>query len=166
MAVLCIVKDAGTEGGRTTASSDVGGTTRPYTTRVSDLDTVEPTHDRASAEWGALRGRLRHRFVEAIDIITILLQDAVILVAGFLVEFAYERWLRSSHPSFQLAVTLSSALFLLLYGITVTVHVVGYVRGQFGAFCDVPATAVAGRGGGARPDAGRTLVCEFAASDR
>lgn len=71
--------------------------------------------------------------VEAIDIITILLQDAVILVAGFLVEFVYERWLQSSYPTFQLAITLSSTLFLLLYAITVTVHVVGYVRGHFRA---------------------------------
>lgn len=79
-----------------------------------------------------MRTRLRHRATEAIDIITILLQDAVILLVGFLAEFAYDRWLHSSQPFFQLAISLSSALFLLLYGITVTVHIVQYVRGQFG----------------------------------
>jgi Tol biopolymer transport system component len=83
-------------------------------------------------EWEELRGRLRHRVTEAIDLIAILLQDAVIVLAGFLAEFAYDRWLHSSQPFFQLAISLSSALFLLLYGITVTVHIVNYVRQQFG----------------------------------
>ena len=69
---------------------------------------------------------------EVLRLIAILVQDAVILLAGFLAEFAYEHWLQSSHPFFQLAVSLSSALFLLLYSITVTVHIVQYVRGQFG----------------------------------
>src|SRR6185295_6208063 len=83
-----------------------------------------------SSEWTAFGGRLRRRTIEALDLITILLQDAVILVAGFAAEFAYDRWLHSTHPFFQLAISLSSALFLLLYGITVTVHIVHYVRGQ------------------------------------
>ena len=87
----------------------------------------------APGDWDELRARLRQRFTQVIDLITILLQDAVILLVGFLAEFAYERWLHSSHPFFQLAISLSSALFLLLYGITVTVHVVQYVRGQFGS---------------------------------
>src|SRR5439155_18571812 len=71
--------------------------------------------------------------IEVLRLIAILVQDAVILLAGFLAEFAYEHWLHSEHPFFQLAVSLSSALFLLLYGITVTVHIVQYVRGQLGA---------------------------------
>lgn len=96
--------------------------------------TVEP---RVPSEWEELRGYLRHQSVEVLRLIAILVQDAVILLAGFIAEFAYEHWLHSSHPFFQLALNLSSALFLLLYGITVTVHVVQYVRGQFGA---TPAT--------------------------
>lgn len=87
----------------------------------------------SSGEWQELRGRVRRRAVEALDLITILLQDAVILLAGFLAEFAYEHWLRSSHPLFQLAVNLSSGLFLLLYGITVTVHVAEYLGDRFGS---------------------------------
>ena len=98
---------------------------------------MEPSHDIApgeshSNEWQELRGHARHQTVEVLRLIIILLQDAVILVAGFLAEFAYEHWLHSSQPFFRLAISLSSALFLLLYGITVTVHVVGYVRGQLG----------------------------------
>ena len=85
-----------------------------------------------SNEWQELRGHARHQTVEVLRLIIILLQDAVILVAGFLAEFVYEHWLHSSQPFFRLAISLSSALFLLLYGITVTVHVVGYVRGQLG----------------------------------
>lgn len=99
---------------------------------VKTIQTIEPRPP-DSGEWLELRGRVRHRATEVIDLITILLQDAVILLAGFLAEFAYEHWLRSTHPFFQLAISLSSALFLLLYGITVTVHIVQYVRGQFGA---------------------------------
>ncbi|MSR22012.1 MAG: hypothetical protein EXR92_00390 [Gemmatimonadetes bacterium] len=60
------------------------------------------------------------------------MQNGVILVAGFLAEVAYGRWLDSSHPFFQVVISLSSALFLLLYAVTVTVHLVQYVRGQFG----------------------------------
>ena len=98
---------------------------------------MQPSSDIApeeshSNEWQELRGHARHQTVEVLRLILILLQDAVILVAGFLAEFAYEHWLHSSEPFFQLAIRLSSALFLLLYGITVTVHVVGYVRGQLG----------------------------------
>src|SRR5579872_129505 len=85
-----------------------------------------------SGEWDELRGHVRHQTIEVLRLIAILVQDGVILLAGFLAEFAYEHWLHSAHPFFQLAVSLSSALFLLLYGITVTVHIVQYVRGQFG----------------------------------
>ena len=99
---------------------------------------MEPSHDTSpeasrSGEWQELRGHFRHQTVEVLRLISILVQDAVILLAGFVAEFVYERWLHSSQPFFQLAISLSSALFLLLYCITVTVHLVNYVRGQFGA---------------------------------
>src|ERR1700674_2993372 len=94
-------------------------------------ETPEGSH--GPNEWDELRRHLRHQAVEVLRLIAILLQDAVILLAGFLAEFAYEHWLHSSQPFFQLAISLSSAVFLLLYGITVTVHIVQYVRGQFGA---------------------------------
>lgn len=84
------------------------------------------------SEWQELRGHFRHQAVEVLHLVSILVQDAVILLAGFVAEFVYERWLHSSQPFFQFALSLSSALFLLLYGVTVTVHVVNYVRGQFG----------------------------------
>ena len=42
----------------------------------------------ASGEWDELRARLRQRLTQVIDLITILLQDAVILLVGFLAEFA------------------------------------------------------------------------------
>jgi hypothetical protein len=58
------------------------------------------TESRAPIEWEELRGRLRRRITEAIDLIAILVQDAVILLAGFVAEFAYEHWLHSSHPFF------------------------------------------------------------------
>lgn len=83
--------------------------------------------------WGNLSDRLRHRAAEAIDLISILAQDSVILFAGFLAEYVSEHWFHSSHGFFQLATNLSSAVFLLLYGVTVSVHVVHYVRGQMGA---------------------------------
>ncbi|MSO56448.1 MAG: hypothetical protein EXQ55_05935 [Acidobacteria bacterium] len=53
-------------------------------------------------------------------------------MVGFLAEFVYKHWLHSTQPMFQLAINLSSGLFLLLYGVTVTVHVVEYVWGKFG----------------------------------
>jgi Tol biopolymer transport system component len=83
--------------------------------------------------WGDLSDRLRRRAAEAIDLVSILAQDSVILFAGFLAEYASDRWFHSSHGFFQLATNLSSAVFLLLYGVTVSVHVVHYVRGQMGA---------------------------------
>ncbi|MBI1954925.1 MAG: PD40 domain-containing protein [Acidobacteria bacterium] len=91
------------------------------------------TEQSRSSEWQELRGHVQHQTVEVLRLIAILVQDAVILVAGFIAEYAYEHWLHSEHPFFQLAVSLSSAFFLLLYVITVTVHVVQYVRGQVGA---------------------------------
>ena len=96
------------------------------------MEPVKPaeSHAPGSGEWQELRGHLRHQAVEVLRLIAILVQDAVILVAGFLAEFAYERWLHSEHPFFQFAVSISSAVFLLLYVVTVTVHVVQYVRGQ------------------------------------
>lgn len=86
------------------------------------MEPVKSADSRAphSGEWEELRGRVRHRVTEALDLITILLHDAVILLVGFLAEFAYERWLHSSQPFFQFALSLSSALFLLLYVVTVT----------------------------------------------
>ena len=56
----------------------------------------------------------------------------MILLAGFLAEFVYERWLHPTQPLFQFAISLSSGLFLLLYGVTVAVHVVEYVWAKFG----------------------------------
>ena len=47
----------------------------------------------------------------------LIVESVAVMLAGFLAEFVYERWLHSSHPFFQLAINLSSALFLLLYGI-------------------------------------------------
>src|SRR5689334_6359258 len=84
-------------------------------------------------EWRELRGHATHQTVEVLRLILILVQDAVILVVGFGAEFAYEHWLHSEHPFFQLAINLSSAFFLLLYVITVSVHIMQYVRGQVGA---------------------------------
>ena len=98
--------------------------------RVTEPASSVPPHD--SGDWDDLRRTLRHRAKEAVDLVSILVQDAVILVVGFLAEVVYERWLHSEQPFFRLAINLSSALFLLLYVITVTVHVVNYVRGQFG----------------------------------
>jgi Tol biopolymer transport system component len=87
-------------------------------------------------EWQQLRGNVRHLTVgmlgEIFAILRILLQDAIILVVGFAVEFAFEHWLHSEQPFFRIAINISSAMFLLLYGVMVTVHVVHYVREQFG----------------------------------
>ena len=69
---------------------------------------------------------------EIFALLRILLQDAIILVVGFAVEFAFERWLHTEQPFFRLAINISSAVFLLLYGVMVTVHVVHYVQEQFG----------------------------------
>ena len=63
----------------------------------------------------------------------ILLQDAWLLAAGFLVEYANKRWLHSEEPLFQLALSLSSALFFSLFAIRSMLHVVKYVRGQIAA---------------------------------
>src|SRR5438067_2426734 len=96
---------------------------------LSDETTAEQSNP---TEWQELRGHARHQTVEVLRLILILVQDAVILIAGFGAVFAYEHWLHSEHPFFQLALNLSSAFFLLLYVITVSVHVVQYVRGQVG----------------------------------
>ncbi len=87
-------------------------------------------------EWQQLRGSVRHQTVgmlgEIFALLRILLQDAIILVVGFAVEFAFERWLHTEQPFFRFAINISSAMFLLLYGVMVTVHVVHYVQEQFG----------------------------------
>src|SRR5260221_11513602 len=105
----------------------VGVCYRPLTPRQSkDYDVVP-------GDWDALRVRIPHRATESLDIITILLQDAVILVAGFITEYAYEHWLISAQPFFRVAVGLSSALFFVLYAVTVTVHVTEYIWQRFGS---------------------------------
>ncbi len=92
-------------------------------------------HNSGPEEWEQLRGSVRHQTVgmlgEIFALLRILLQDAIILVVGFAVEFAFEHWLHSEQPFFRLAINISSAMFLLLYGVMVTVHVVHYVREQF-----------------------------------
>ena len=62
---------------------------------------IAPEESRPN-EWQELRGHARHQTVEVLRLILILLQDAVILVAGFLAEFVYEHWLHSSQPFFAL----------------------------------------------------------------
>ncbi|MSO20157.1 MAG: tetratricopeptide repeat protein [Acidobacteria bacterium] len=84
----------------------------------------------------ARRGAVRHQTVgmleEIFALLRILLQDAVILVAGFAVEFVFERWMHSEQPAFRVALNISSGFFLLLYGVMVTVHFVRYLREQVG----------------------------------
>lgn len=42
----------------------------------------DPAHAQRAGDWDDLRHTLRHRAKEAIDLISILVQDAVILLAG------------------------------------------------------------------------------------
>lgn len=97
---------------------------------MEPLRSAEP-QVRASGEWQKLRKNLRRQAVDLLSVIAIFVQDAVILVAGFLAEFAYEKWLHNPHPFVLFAINISSGVFLLLYVVTVTVHVLRYVRGQF-----------------------------------
>ncbi len=111
-------------------------------------------HDADGAEeWRHLRGNVRHQTVGMIEeifaLLRILLQDAIILVVGFAVEFVFEHWMHSDQPAFRVALNISSGFFLLLYGVMVTVHFVRYFREQFGTISpgtagSTGATSVAG----------------------
>ncbi|MSO20204.1 MAG: hypothetical protein EXQ56_07010 [Acidobacteria bacterium] len=123
---------------------------------------MHPTPDNApdksqrpsgSEEWEHLRGNVRHQTVgmleEIFALLRILLQDAIILVVGFAVEFVFEHWMHSDQPAFRVALNISSGFFLLLYGVMVTVHFVRYLREQFGTISpgtagSTGATSVAG----------------------
>jgi TolB-like protein/Tfp pilus assembly protein PilF len=118
-------------------------------------------------EWEHLRGNVRHQTVGMIEeifaLLRILLQDAVILVAGFAVEFAFEHWLHSEQPAFRMALNISSILFLLLYCVMVTVHFVRYLREQVGTITPgTPSTAsgahVAGEAAAKMPAGSRRYI--------
>jgi len=105
--------------------------------------TPPPNGEPRPSEWQELGRHIRHYAAESLRVITILVLDFVLVIAGFLtgqlIEFVDTHWLHldPSEPFSQLPIRLSWGLFLLLYVITVAVHIVNYVKGEFGAGVEV-----------------------------
>jgi hypothetical protein len=66
-------------------------------------------------EWQQLGLRLEKRLVRTIDVISILLLDAVLLALGYAVIRSAEALSGSGNRYFEVARTMSGMLFLLLY---------------------------------------------------
>lgn len=86
-------------------------------------------------KWEELGERLQQRLITAIDLLSILISDAVILTAGYfllaLVSWATSKPLKDGEAAFfEMAHGISAGLFLLLYVVLVAFHVQEFVSGQ------------------------------------
>lgn len=66
-------------------------------------------------EWRHLSERLNRRLVRTVDIASILLLDAVILLFGYGLIWLVETWTDSGNSYVAVAVEISGGTFLLLY---------------------------------------------------
>jgi hypothetical protein len=79
-------------------------------------------------KWALVRGRVEDRLITAIDLLSILILDAVILAAGFLMIAQTGHLNPDDLPHdaiafFETARRLSAGLFLLLYVVFVSFHI-------------------------------------------
>lgn len=92
-------------------------------------------------EWHALLERVQRRVITALDLISILICDAVILGAGFGVISVTEHfrapdqgaWSARVLAFFEVARDLSAGLFLLLYVVVVGFHVWRFFKQELSA---------------------------------
>jgi hypothetical protein len=68
-----------------------------------------------SSEWNALLHQLQRRLIRTIDVISILISDAIVLVGGYILIVVAERFLRSGNRFIIGAREISGAAFMLIY---------------------------------------------------
>jgi len=84
----------------------------------------------AKADWRGLWFRMQRSCVTTLDLLRILLFDAIILLFGNGLVQLTSRFAVEGDKFFHIALKLSHGLFLLLYGIVVTFHIVEFVKEQ------------------------------------
>jgi hypothetical protein len=84
--------------------------------------------DAAKPDWRGLWFRTQRRCVTTLDLLEILLFDAIILVFGNGLVHLTSKFIVVGDDVFQVALKLSHGLFLLLYVIVVTFHIVEFVQ--------------------------------------
>jgi hypothetical protein len=89
---------------------------------------VQTASNAAETAWRNLGWRVQARFITAIDVLSILLLDGVILAGGYGVIRLTEYLSDSASTFFEAARQLSAGLFLLLYAVTVCFHVVRFIK--------------------------------------
>lgn len=72
-----------------------------------------------STSWTLLNSRLQKRAIRALDILSILSLDGLVLVAGYLLIRGVEQLAGAKSEFFHFASQLSHALFLLLFALMV-----------------------------------------------
>jgi hypothetical protein len=89
-----------------------------------------------AADWRALWNRVQLRLITALDVVSILICDAVILGAGYVIINLTEhldgsRWSPRVLAFFETARSLSAGLFLLLYVVVVGFHLWRFCTHEF-----------------------------------
>lgn len=97
-----------------------------------------PANQMSNQDDHTLGDRIRHRAITAVDLLSILLADAIVLVFSFaflwFVSFVSSRWTLPAEAAaaFHIAEMMSAALFLILYVVVVGIHIVDFVRTEAG----------------------------------
>jgi len=84
----------------------------------------------AKPDWSGLWMRMQRSCVTTLDLLRILLFDAIILVFGNGLVQLTSRFVAQGDKFFDIALKLSHGLFLLLYIIIVTFHIVEFIQEQ------------------------------------
>lgn len=85
----------------------------------------------ARESWRSLGRRLEERLIVAIDLVSILLFDAVILMVGYGVIWIVEVNTNADDRFFGIAKAISNGTFLLLYVVWACWDLWSFARGQF-----------------------------------
>jgi hypothetical protein len=84
----------------------------------------------AKPDWSGLWLRTQRSCVTTLDLVRILLFDAIILLVGKGILYATDRWAGANDGFFKVAHQVSHGLFLLLYVIVAGFHVVEFLIDQ------------------------------------
>ena len=81
-----------------------------------------------NSDWSELRHRVRRRIIFAIDLASIVILDAVILVLGSCLTLAVEHLTPNKNEFLRIAINFSDGTFLFLYVIVSGFHIYEFVK--------------------------------------
>ncbi|RMH19494.1 MAG: hypothetical protein D6696_10445 [Acidobacteria bacterium] len=82
------------------------------------------------SEWRGLGGRLERRLIRAIDVVSILVVDAIILLFGYGLHWVIEKTTTTDSLLFSVARDISHGTFLLLYLVWVGWDFFDFLKGS------------------------------------